>query len=115
MAIQQDGAGMKAEDIINKFKLNKTTWTFKGFHGTIFTFYYVGFSPLEWCYKYYGDSCKKSIFFVNNNYVRWYWPDDDMRRLRKLLIRNVNQNPNYLKKMRGDWNKKLREFDKVFL
>jgi phosphohistidine swiveling domain-containing protein len=38
-----------------------------------------------------------------------------MRRLRKLLIRNVNKNPNYLKKMRRDWAKALRQFDNVLV
>lgn len=104
---------MKAEEIIKKFKLDKTTWTFKGFHGLPFTFYYIGYGPLKWCNKYYGDQCKKSMFFVTNNYVQWYWPDDDMQRLRKLLIKNVNKNPDYLRKMRNDWEKKLRVFDKV--
>jgi len=104
---------MKAKEIIKKYKLDKTTWTFKGFHGIPFMFHFVASGPHKWCKDYYGDQCKKTMFFVNNNYVRWYWPDDDMRRLRKMLIRKVNKDPNYLKKMRTDWGKALKPVDKI--
>lgn len=104
---------MNYEEIIKKHELDLTTWTFKGFHGVLFTFYYIGYGPLKWCKNYYGEQCKKTMFFVKDDYVRWYWPDEDMRKLRKLLIKNVNNNPDYLKKLRQDWNEKLKSFDQL--
>ncbi|MFC1648269.1 PEP-utilizing enzyme [Nanoarchaeota archaeon] len=104
---------MKAKDIIKKHGLDSTSWTFKGFHGLPFTFYYIGNGPLHWCSDYYGDQCKKSMFFCKDDYIRWYWPDEDMRRLRKLLVENVNKDPDYLKKMRSYWEARLAEFEEV--
>ncbi len=104
---------MRAEEIIKKVGLDKTSWTFKGFHGIPFTFYYIESGPFKWCRDYYGDQCKKGMFFASKDYVRWYWPDDDMRRLRKMLIKNVNEDHGYLKKMRKDWLRTLKDFDEL--
>lgn len=105
---------MKAEELIKKYGLDTTSWTFKGFHGIPFTFWYITNSMSASCKAYYGYSLSKSIWFVSKDYVSYYWPDNEMRILRKILVDNVNKNPRYLKNMRRHWEIKMGQLQSVF-
>ena len=104
---------MKAKEIIKKYRLDKKTYTHKGFHGNLFFFFPVGEQALKPLKKYYGDSHKITIFFFKNNYGDWHWNNEDMVRLRNSFIDKMNKNPRTLKKLLEDWHKKLYIFNKI--
>ena len=104
---------MKAEDIIKRYRLRESTWTFKGFHGILHTFFPVGNTALHHLKDYYGDSFHITLFFARDNYINWYWNDNDMERLRKSFIDKVNADPKYLQKHVDDWHRELKKFQKV--
>lgn len=100
---------MKAEKIIRKFALDKSTWTAKGFHGVLHTMFPVAeVGPLF--RTYFGDSVQNTLVFLKDNFGHWYWRDTDMRRLREKFVAKVQQNPSYLKQHVKDWQAKLKIF-----
>ncbi|MFA6605058.1 MAG: PEP-utilizing enzyme [Patescibacteria group bacterium] len=103
---------MKVEEIISKYKIDQSTWTYKGFHGVLHTFFPVGQTgfPMK---KIYGDSSTITLFFVTNDYVHWYWNDNDLDRVRNLFLDNLKKDKNYLKKIQNDWYKKINDFESV--
>lgn len=104
---------MKALDIIKKYRLDEKQWTNKGLHGILHFFFPVGELPIKPLRRYYGDSHTLIVFYFSNNYVEWYWNDEDMTRLRNSFIKKVNNNPKILTKLVNDWHKRLRVLDKV--
>ncbi len=97
------------QDIAKKYKFNQSTWTHKGFHGVLHTFGGVARGILET--KKFPS--KIGLFFATNDYIHWYWNDDDLMRVRKIFFIRFKKNPNYLKELKMDWYKKLRKFDKI--
>lgn len=97
---------------IKKYKLDESTWTYKGFHGILHTFFPVGQTgfPMK---KFFGDSAKITLFFVKNNYTHWYWNDDDLTRVRNLFLKRIKSNPKYLKNLETKWQIARNIFDKV--
>ena len=91
----------------------KQEWTRKGFHGILHTFFPIGKMPTEALRDYYGDCTTLAVFYVSEDYVNWYWNTADMRRLRKSLIKRVNENPAFLDKLLEDWHARLRIFEGV--
>lgn len=101
---------MDANAIIKKYQLDKKSWTFKGFHGILHTFFPVGQTALKPLLNYYGDSFKIALFFIKKDYVSWYWNEEDMTRLRTDFIERANKNPNFLKQHLKDWQSQLKIF-----
>ncbi|MFC1753939.1 PEP-utilizing enzyme [Thermoproteota archaeon] len=104
---------MKAEEIIKKYRLNKSNWTHKGFHGILHFFFVCGEMAVKPLKEYYGDSHKITVFYFRNNIGDWYWNDEDMIRLRKSFIKKVNKNPKVLSKLVNDWHARLRILDQI--
>ncbi len=104
---------MNADEIIEKYKLKDRKWTFKGFHGVLHTFFPVGQTAIKPLLDYYGDCFQITLFFVKENYVSWYWNEEDMERIRKDFIAKVNKNPDFLEQHKNDWRKKLVIFNKM--
>ena len=102
------------DPIIKKHGLNKRTWTYKGFHGILHTFFPVGENPITPLRKNYGDSFKMTLFFVENNYVHWYWDNSDMRRLRKSVIERVNKDGKFLNNLVKKWQQKIKKLTTIF-
>lgn len=102
-----------AEDIIRRYNLDKSTWTNKGFHGVLHTFFPVGQSPLVPLRKYYGDSHTICVFFFQDDLGNWYWNDRDMKRLRDSFIAKVNKRPTFLKTWLALWHRLLKRFQQV--
>jgi len=102
------------EGLFEKYKLEKETWTYKGFHGLLHTFFPVGEQPLRFFRKNYGDSFHITIFFVENDYVHWFWNEADMERLRVGLVNRVNRDPAFLSRLLKQWHIKLKLFRTVF-
>lgn len=97
------------KDIVEKYKFNQSTWTHKGFHGVLHTFGGIVRGILET--KKFPS--KIGLFFATNDYIHWYWNDNDLMRIRKIFFIRLKKNPNYLKELKMDWYKKLRKFDKI--
>ncbi|GAI96061.1 unnamed protein product, partial [marine sediment metagenome] len=97
-------------EIIKKYNLDKSIWTPKEFHGVLHTFFPVGESgfPLK---KFFNDSSTITLFFVKDNYVFWYWNDDDLTRLRDMFFKRLKSSPNYLRKLQKKWYDSLKIFD----
>ena len=95
---------MNATKIIDKYKLDQKSWTSKGAHAILHFFFVVSelsFKPLK---DYYGECCKLVAFFIQNNYVKWYWNDEDMVRLRKSFLKKVHHNPKFLDQLLKEWH-----------
>lgn len=105
---------MNADEIIKKYQLDKKSWTHKGFHGILHFFFSVGNMTVTKSVKdYFGDTHHIAVFMFQDDYGDWYWNDEDMTRMRKLIIDKVDKNPGYLKKLIDDWHRLLRVFDAV--
>lgn len=100
------------KNLIKKYNLDKSTWTYKGFHGVLHTFFPVGQSgfPMK---DFFGDSCKITLFFVKDNYVHWYWNDNDLTRLRNLFFERLKNDSKYLTKIKKLWSERLKYFDSI--
>jgi len=103
-----------ADEIIKKYQLDKKTWTHKGFHGILHFFFPVGNMCVTGSAReYFGDTHRIAVFSFHDDYGDWYWNDEDMTRMRKLIIGKVNENPSYLQKLVDDWHALLRKFDTI--
>ncbi|MDP2684062.1 MAG: hypothetical protein Q8P20_03310, partial [bacterium] len=99
-------------DIIKKYKLNKYTWTYKGFHGVLHPFIPVIESGPE-MEKVFKDSNKLNFLIVKDHYVHWYWCDDDLTRIRTKFFKRLNKNPNYLRSLQNKWQQSLKKFEVI--
>lgn len=99
-------------NLIKKYKIDKSTWTSKGFHGVLHTFFPVGQS-IFLMKKFFGQNCRISLFIVKDNYVYWYWNDNELTKVRNLFFRRLKNDPGYLRRLQSDWAKKIISFDKV--
>jgi len=99
-------------DLIKKYQITKSTWTHKGFHGVLPTFFPVGESGVA-MKSFFGDACKITLFFVTNHYVDWFWNDNDLDRLRNKFFARVKKDPKYFEKLKKDWVRKQKNFDKI--
>ncbi len=93
-------------------KESRQRWTHKGFHGVLHTFFPVAHAPLEPLQRQYGDCFKRTLFFVHDDYVEWYWDADEMDRLGRNVIERASQNPNFLRRMQRQWHGLVRQFEK---
>ncbi len=100
------------KNIVKQYKLDKYTWTYKGFHSVLHLFFPVMQSgpPMR---KFFGDSNKLTFFIVENNYTHWYWNDSDLTRIRNKFFSRLKKDPHYLKKLQAKWKVSLREFEKI--
>ena len=99
-------------ELIKKYKLDKSTWTHKGFHGVLHTFFAVGHSVFL-TKDFFGDSVSIVLYFIKDNYVNWYWNDDDLIRIRELFFKRLKQDPNYLDSLQQKWEENIKIFDSV--
>jgi len=100
---------MNAEEIIKKYKL-KREWTPKGFHAILHTFSSVQETVFHPSKNYFGDSATIVVMFIKDDYLHWYWFTEDMDRLRKFAIKQVNKNSNFLKDLVDEWHKRVELF-----
>ena len=100
----------KMNNLVKKYNLDKSTWTHKGFHGVLHTFFPVGQSgfPMK---KYFQDCSRITLFFMKDNYVHWYWNDADLTRIRDKFFKRLRKNSNYLKNLKKLWEKSIGNFD----
>ncbi len=104
---------MNAREIIAKYSLDTNTWTYKGFHAILHTFFPVAHNGFAATKRHWGACCTKIVFFVKDRYVHWYWNKKDMKKLREIVIANVRKDKNFLKKLRKKWTSLLKKFDTV--
>lgn len=104
---------MTTKDIINRHKLNKSTWTYKGFHGILHYFFVVGEMPLRPIYDYFGDSYRVTIYFFSHDVGHWYWRDTDMTRLRKMFLARFKKDPRILPDLLDEWHKRVKKFNSI--
>ena len=88
-------------DIIKKYNLDKSTWTYKGFHGVLHIFFPVGTVGIQ-MRKFFGDSNKITLVFFQNNYGHWYWNDNDLDRIVRYCEKDTLAVANLLLKYKGD-------------
>jgi len=99
-------------NIIKKYKLNKYTWTYKGFHGVLHPFIPV-VEQVATMKKVFKDYSKLNFLMIKGRYVHWYWCDKDLTRIRKKFFNRLNKNPNYLRILQKKWDKSLIKFDVI--
>src|SRR3989338_9324253 len=101
---------MHANEIIRKYNLEGNTWTPKGFHGVLHSFFPVGEEQILPLKKHFGLGHTMTIFFVKNDYVTWYWNDASMTLIREAFIHRVNKNPLFIEQWLALWKRLLKKF-----
>lgn len=104
---------MNAQEVIQKYQLDKQSWTYKGLQGVLHFYFPVGEMPFKPLRKYYGDSHTMIVYHIKNNFVDWYWNNEDMTRLRTSFIEKVQKDPKTLNRLMKDWKKRLKRFDSI--
>ncbi len=104
---------MDVNNIIEKYNLTALKFTQKGFHGILHTFFPVQETCFEKFKEVYGESITFTAFFVKENYVSWYWNDEDLIRTRTSFIEKVNENPIFLSDYLLKWHSLVKLFDKA--
>ncbi len=102
---------MDASELIEKYNLREKSFTHKGFHGILHTFFPVQETCFDKFKEVYGDSTTFHAIFVKENYVSWYWNDEDLIRIRTSFIEKVNRNPNFLSNYLARWHSLVKLFD----
>lgn len=101
-----------SQDLVKKYDLASSTWTHKGLHGVLHTFFPLGRTC--WGMKdFFGDGDRFTIFFVKNNYVYWYWKDTELTRIREVFLKRLAKDRNYLEKLIKQWRVRIARFDAV--
>jgi len=101
---------MKVQEIISKYHLENQSWTHKGFHSVLHTFFPVGEEQILPLKKHFGIGHTMTIFFLKDNYLNWYWNDASMETIRTEFIKRVHANPKYLINWLSLWKKLLKKF-----
>lgn len=101
-------------NLVRTYALDDSTWTHKGFHGVLHTFFPVGQTGPA-MKDFFGDASKITILFVKDDYVHWYWNDNDLNRIREEFLNRIRENSNYLEKLKKEWKKKIKSFDNTIL
>lgn len=99
-------------DLVHQYSIDKFSWTHKGFHGVLHTFFPVGRTGLA-VKNFFGDACKITLFFVKDDYVHWYWNDDDLSRLRDEFFERLKKDKNYLETLEKNWHVRIKKFDRT--
>ncbi|MDO8579300.1 MAG: PEP-utilizing enzyme, partial [bacterium] len=99
-------------NLVKKYSLNASTWTYKGFHGVLHTFFPVGQTGGA-MQNFFGDSSKITIFFVENDYVHWYWNDNELTRIREEFFEKLKTDSKYLAKLQKEWQSKIANFETI--
>ncbi|MEK7494150.1 MAG: PEP-utilizing enzyme, partial [Patescibacteria group bacterium] len=93
-----------------KHHLADSTWTYKGFHGVLHTFFPVGETGMA-MRDFFGDAVSITLFFVQNDYVHWYWNDNDLTRIRDEFLRRLKKDKRYLEKLKEERDAKVEAFN----
>lgn len=111
--VQQKQESAKSDSkIVNKYSLDSSTWTYKGFHGVLHTFFPVGRTGPA-MQDFFNDCAHITVFFVKDDYVHWYWNDNDLDRLRNELFSRMQKDSKYFDKIVKIWNEKIKRFDQL--
>ncbi len=102
----------KSPSLKEKYHLNDSTWTYKGFHGVLHTFFAVA-QAVSLVKDLFGYEAKGSLFFVADDYVHWYWRDEDLIRIREIFLERMRENKNYLKELEKEWHTKIDLFERI--
>jgi len=113
---------MKPEEIIQKYNLKNYTWIHKGAHSVLHTMFPASINLMKPLKDYWGDSFRIFVFFIIDNYLHWYYNEEDMTRLRKSFVEKINSDPMFITKFEADWrvlvdnfNDKCRKIDNTVL
>jgi len=96
-----------------KYNLNNFSWTYKGFHGLLHTFFPVGQTGPA-VTTFLSRHAVRTIFFAtDDDYIHWYWNDQDLIFIREEFFHRLKKNKGYLRQLQADWGKKIKRFDSV--
>ncbi|MBI5225688.1 hypothetical protein HY994_00430 [Candidatus Micrarchaeota archaeon] len=97
--------------MIEKRGLQTGRFTHKGFHGILHTFFPVAEAPLLPLKGQYGDCFKRTLFFVHDDYVEWFWDAEEMDRIGRNVIEHATQNRSFLPRLLRQWHGLVRNFE----
>ncbi|MBI4094630.1 MAG: hypothetical protein HY435_00335 [Candidatus Liptonbacteria bacterium] len=100
-------------DLVKEYGLNRSTWTYKGLHGVLHTFFPLGRLTGFAMIGFFGDGARITLFFVKDNYIHWYWNDNELTRIREVFFDRLKKNKNYLKELEAEWMNKVGDFEKI--
>lgn len=100
----------EADDLVSRYGLDKSTWTYKGFHAVLHTFFPLGDVTRQGMKDLWGKA-PDTIFFFKENYIHWYWNDNDLTRMREEFFNRLRKNKKFLEELKTKWQAKLHRFD----
>ena len=73
-------------------------------------FFFVGQTsfPMQ---KIYDDPNTITLFFTSNDYIHWYWNDNDLDKVRNSFLKNIKKDKNHLINLEKDWQRKINNFE----
>ena len=104
---------MESKDIIQKYKLNRSSWTKKGFHGILHYFFPICEMPFKYFKAYFGQCFTNILFYIEEEQGHWAWNDDDLTRIRKAFVKRVNADPNFLDNLLKEWHDRIANFNRI--
>lgn len=104
--------GRQTVSLKEKYHLDNSTWTYKGFHGVLHPFFPVGETGVA-MRDFFGDAVLITLFFVQNDYVHWYWNDNDLTRIREEFLKRLKKDKRYLGKLKKERDLKIKAFNAI--
>lgn len=101
---------MNAKEIIEKYNLKDYKWVHKGAHSVLHTMMPATLNLLKPLEEYWGDSFKIFVFFIIEDYLHWYYNEEDMTRLRKQFVEKLAEK-GFLEKFEKEWRDYVAIFD----
>lgn len=101
---------MDAPSIIKTYNFDKHRWVHKGAHAVLHTMYPVAICLLKPLKTYWGDAMNLFVLFVIEDYLYWYYNEEDMTRLRIQVVERLNADKNFLKDHETAWKKSELSF-----
>ncbi|MFA5887007.1 MAG: PEP-utilizing enzyme [Patescibacteria group bacterium] len=102
----------KIDSLIKKYNLADSEWIYKGFHGIFHTFFPVGQTGPA-VQSFLSQRAVRTIFFAKDNYIHWYWNENDLTFIREEFFKRLKKNKNYLANLKKAWARKIKIFEIV--
>lgn len=61
---------------------------------------------------FFGEA-PNTIFFFKEDYIHWYWNDNDLTRIREEFFMKLKKNNNFLEELKTKWKAKIHRFDGI--
>lgn len=96
--------------LVKKYNLSDSAWIYKGFHGIFHTFFPVGQTG-PGVKNLISRRAVRTLFFAKDDYIDWYWNENDLTFIREEFFNRLKKNKNYLQTLKKSWAQKIKSFE----